>query len=293
MISKSQIQPDFNNMYGVLKIVTLVFLVFGTVDIIHAQTLPLPARTTDALSGSVVKAKIENLSVENREKEIFKEVMNGNVPEFLRDLVPISFSKALGDSVYNVTYYVVPDYLAMGSDHDYFLTPMTPILAQRIANRLKFILPTKQMVDQIWSNASVKLSPSPIPPSPQMTTIPVMWDHNIAVKAQRSEKLPEEPLGALVAGHKKDVIISNSIYGNSSRRVVIYGWHYLIGNPIQPVYAGHGESYADYSHGIRLIQDSVLINNKTHRISEILTDPEIASLFSDEGAISKPYYPSD
>ena len=291
MIAKSQIQTAFNNMCGVLKTVTLAFLVLGTVDIIHAQTLPLPARTTDALSGSVVKAKIENLSVENREKEIFKEVMNGNVPEFLRELVPISFSKALGDSIYNVTYYVVPDYLAMGSDHDYFLTPMTPVLAQRIANRLKFILPTKQMVDQIWSNASVKLSPSPIPPSPQMTTIPVMWDHNATVKAQRAEKLQEAPLGTLVSGHKKDIIISNSIYGNSSRRVVIYGWHYLNGDPIQPVYAGHGEFYADYSHGIRLIQDSVLINNKTYHISEVLTNPELAPLFSDERVIDRPYYP--
>lgn len=280
-------------MCGVLKIVILVSLILGTVDIIHAQTLPLPARATDAFSGRVVKAKIENLSVENREKEIFKQIMKGNMPEFLRDLVPISFSKTLGDSVYHVSYYVLPDYLAVGSDSDYFLMPMTPILAQKIADSLKFTLPTKQMVDQIWSKASVKLSPSPIPPSPQMTTIPVIWDHNIAVKAQRSEKLPEEPLGALVAGHKKDVIISNSIYGNSSTRVVIYGWHYLIGNPIQPVYAGHGESYADYSHGIRLIQDSVLINNKTHRISEILTDPEMASLFSDEGVIDKPCYPLD
>ena len=217
--------------------------------------------------------------------------MNGNVPEFLRELIPISFSKALGDSMYNVTYYVLPDYLAVGSDRDYFLMPLTPVLAQRIANGLKFILPTKQMVDQIWSNASVKLSPSPIPPSPQMTSIPVLWNHNITVKAQRTEKLPEEPLGALVAGHKKDVIISNRIYSNPSRRVVIYGWHYLSGDPIQPVYAGHGELYADYSHGIRLIQDSVLINNKTYRISEILANPELAPLFSDEGVIGKPYYP--
>jgi|GEM_PF-2058318 hypothetical protein len=124
-----------------------------------------------------------------------------------------------------------------------------------------------------------------------MTTIPVMWDHNNTVKAQRAEELTEEPLGALVAGHKKDVIISNRIYGNSSKRVVIYGWHFTNGNPIQPVYAGHAEAYADYSHGIRLVRDSVLINNQMYRISEILTNFEKASLFSDEGSIRKPYYP--
>lgn len=69
------------------------------------------------------------------------------------------------------------------------------------------------MVDQIWSESSVKLSPSPIASSPEMTTIPVMWDHIITVKAQRAEPLSEESVGTLVAGHKKDAIISNRIYG--------------------------------------------------------------------------------
>ncbi len=270
---------------------TVLFLLIGTPEIILAQTLPLPSRATDALSGSEIKSQIENLSVEDREEEIFNQILAGNIPDFLRDLVPISYSKTIDDSVYAVTYYVLPDYLALGSNSDYFLMPMTPILAQKLSNSLDYMLPTKQMVDQIWSNASIKLSPSPITASPQMTTIPVMWDHNVTVNAQRAEKLNEYPLGALVAGHKKDVIISNRIYGNSTKRVVIYGWHYLNGTPIQPVYAGHGESYADYSHGIRLVRDSVLINNQLYRISEVLQNPAIASLFSDEGAIRKPFYP--
>jgi hypothetical protein len=81
--------------------------------------------------------------------------MGGNVPGFLHELVPISFSKTIADSVYEVTYFVLPDYLALGSDSDYFSMPMTPILAQKISNSLDYTLLTKQMVDQIWSNASV------------------------------------------------------------------------------------------------------------------------------------------
>jgi len=272
-----------------LAVFTLIFL--GISEVLLAQTLPLPTRSQEALLGIEFKNQIENLSIENREVEIFNQIMTGNVPDFLRELVPISFSKTINNSVYNVTYFVTPDYMAVGSDNNYFLIPMTPILAQKLADSLSFTLPTKQMVDQIWSEASAKLSPSPIAASSEMTTIPVMWDHNITVKAQRAEQLSEEPLGALVAGHKKDVIISNRIYGNSSNRVVIYGWHYLNGNPIQPVYAGHSETYADYSHGIRLVRDSVLINNQSYRITEVLTDVEMASLFSDEGSIRKPYYP--
>ncbi|MDL5514644.1 hypothetical protein QSE00_22725 [Arenibacter sp. M-2] len=270
---------------------TILFLALALSGLLKAQKLPLPARSSDAISGSAFKYQIETLSVENREKQIYRQILNGNVPNFLRELSPISFSRGLKDSTYIVTYFVLPDYLAIGSDTDYFLTPMTPILAQRIAKAIGFTLPTKQMVDQIWSNASLKLPPSPIPPSPQMTTIPVMWEHNILLKRQRKKALDQAPMGVLVAGHKKDVIISNKIYKNPSPPVVIYGWHYQNGTPIQPVYAGHSETYADYSHGIRLVQDSALINNKVQLITTVLQDVDRYSLFSDEGVMEKPSYP--
>lgn len=147
------------------------------------------------------------------------------------------------------------------------------------------------MVDQIWNHAPIKLNPSPIPASPDMTTISTMWQHNVTLKAQRTETANNKPLGVLVAGHKKDVIISNKIYGKSSKRVVIYGWHYKNGEPIQPVYAGHSQAYVDYSHGIRLVQNRVLINGQPHRITDILNDSVKAPLFSDEGITEKPFYP--
>lgn len=271
----------------------LLFLALGVSGILKAQKLPLPPRSTDAIGGSTFKNKVEILSLEDRENHIYQEVLNGNVPNFLRDLAPITFSKSIKDSTYVVTYFVLPDYLAVGSDTDYFLMPMTPILAQKIAKAIGFTLPTKQMVDQIWSNASLKMAPTPIPPSPQMTTIPVMWEHNMLLKKQRKEALLQAPLGVLVAGHKKDVVISNKIYENSSKPVVIYGWHFQNGTPIQPVYAGHSETYADYSHGIRLVQDSASINHKVHLITSVLQDAEKSALFSDEGAMDKPFYPLD
>ena len=271
--------------------VVLLFLAMTASGILKAQKLPLPPRANDAISGSTFINQIDTLSVEDRENQIYQEILNGNIPTYLRDLVPISFSKTIKDSTYVVTYFVLPDYLAVGSDTDYFLMPMTPILAQKIAKAIGFTLPTKKMVDQIWSNASVKLPPSPIPPSPKMTTVPVMWEHNNRLKEQRKQALKQAPLGALVAGHKKDVIISNKIYEKSSKPVVIYGWHYQNGTPIQPVYAGHSETYADYSHGIRLVQDSALINHKVQLITSVLQDAEKSALFSDEGVIVKPFYP--
>ena len=102
------------------------------------------------------------------------------------------------------------------------------------------------------------------------------------------------PLGSLVGGHKKDVIISNRIYTNLKptvpKPVVIYGWHQTNGTPIQPVYNGHEETYADYSHGIRLVRDSMIVDGDCHDCKVLLKDPDLSALLSDEGVILRPGY---
>jgi len=148
------------------------------------------------------------------------------------------------------------------------------------------------MVDNIWSQATVKMQPESIPPSAQMTTIPVFDDHNDMVKIARDGFIPGLPLGELVSGNKKDVIISNLIYTTPApARVVIYGWHYPSGSNIQPKYAGHINTYADYSHGIRLIQNQAIVDGSSMLCSDILMSSSLHTLLSDEGALSMPYYP--
>ncbi|MFH0991595.1 MAG: T9SS type A sorting domain-containing protein [bacterium] len=71
---------------------------------------------------------------------------------------------------------------------------------------------------------------------------------------------------------------------------MIYGWHKLDGTPIQPVYNGHEQTYADYSHGIRLVKDTVLVDGIPRFLSSVLADPVYHLLLSDEGIISIPYY---
>jgi len=271
----------------------IYFLFFVQVlSVSFSQTLNLPPRPAGALSGSQFATLVWDFTLTDRENAVYSQIMSGNIPDFQRNLVPITYNQTVNGTSYNITYYVLPDYMAVGYDTNYFLIPMTPVLAQRLCNSLKSTLPTRKMVDQIWSNATVKLSPSPIAPSPAMTTIPVMWQHNQTVWSQRQPLLSSHPLGELVGGTKKDVVISNKIYGNPSpNRVVIYGWHYLNGSPIQPLYSGHEESYADYSHGIRLIQDSITINGQPGKITDILKNDLLYPLFSDEGKIPVPYYP--
>jgi len=255
-----------------------------------AQTLNLTARPADALSGSLFTNLVAYAARDDRENWIYAQVIAGNVPGWLLTLKPINTSIA----GHTGTFYVTPDYLAIGSDEDYFLTPCTPILAQRLATRLGCSLPTRRMVNQIWTNATVKLNPQPIAPSAEMITMPVFAWHNYMVRTQRNTFTNAQPLGALVSGDKKDVACSTLIYSNLQsgvpKPVVIYGWHFASGSPIQPLYNGHEETYADYSHGIRLVQSAMTVDGTGNNTSNVLQSATLSGLLSDEGVIPLPYY---
>ncbi len=258
------------------------------------QELKIKNRDPDALTGSVFAVTIadNSLSFQEREKKIWKEIRSGNIPGFYRKLIQIKDTVNLGNKVYDVSYYVLPDYLAVGSDSDYFYCPMSPVLAQHVARFFKCALPTRKMVDQIYQAALVKMTPEPVPPSNEMNTVPVFIRHNDLVHAQRKKTKDRFPLGSLVAGNKKDVVISNKIYpDNNHLKVVIYGWHKPDGKPIQPLYGGHTADWVDYSHGIRLVQRKINVNGRGMKIRRVLKSRELHLLLSDEGIISKPSYP--
>src|SRR5690606_27562682 len=100
-----------------------------------------------------------------------------------------------------------------------------------------------------------------------MTSVPIFLRHNATVLAEPRD----QPLGALVAGHKKDVVIANQVFA-TPERVAIYGWHRPDGTPIQPLYTRHAATWVDYSHGIRLVQRRALVNGLPRPIDEVLAD---------------------
>lgn len=263
--------------------VCLLWLVSFTTAI--SQTLNVPPRPADAPNGTQFTNIVTTLSRDERESRMLAEIVRGNVPNFLRTLKPISVSSG----GHSATYYVTPDYLAIGDDADYFLAPMTPLLAQRLCDLLGYTLPTRKMVNQIWTNAAVKMTPRTIGASPEMTTVPVFAWHNFMVRTQRNGFTNSFPLGALVGGNKKDVIISARIYTNFAtpsitETVVIYGWHQTSGSPIQPLYNGHEETYADYSHGVRLVQMSLTVDGNANTVTNVLKTPALAPVLSDDSA---------
>ena len=79
-----------------------------------------------------------------RENWIYAQVAIGNVPNWMRNLARVSTSAVINGVTHNASYYIIPDYLAIGSDNDYFLEPMTPMLAQRLSVLLNCTLPRAQ-----------------------------------------------------------------------------------------------------------------------------------------------------
>jgi len=260
-------------------------LVLATIA--SAQVLPLPPRATNAPAGNAFAQQIISSQGWERDREIQAQILAGNVPESLRHLVPVTVSSASGGRTNSLTFYVTPDYLGIGTDDDFFRAPMMPATAQRIADELHCTMPTRKMADAIYSQAKVKLVPQPIPPSAAMTTVPVFLAHNEIVHTQLVALAA--PPAALVAGHQKDVVISARL-ADSPGKVAIYGWHRINGAAIQPLYLGHSESWVDYSHGIRLIANNVFLNGTNTTAAQVLADPELCNLLSDEGVVTSPRY---
>lgn len=247
---------------------------------------PFAARAADAATGSQFMAEVAGLSRAAREDRIVEEILGGNVPGFLRTFIPVTVTATIGGTPTQATYYVTPDYLCIGQDADFARIPMTPLIAQPIADALGCLMPTRKMVNDIWSAALVKLAPQPISP----TTVDIMlatthFRHHEMVEQQRAG----QPLGLLIAGIKKDVVITPLLLSNPNK-VAIYGWHYQSGTPIQPLYLGHEISYVDYSHGIRLVRDKMLVNGVEMSVADVLADPSLCVLLSDEGVVTVPHY---
>ena len=152
--------------------------------IASAQILPLPPRATNAPTGNAFAKQITSLGIAERDLEIAAQILGGNVPDWMRRPVPVTISRIIDGQSNSLTFFVTADYLGVGTEDDFFRTPMMPMTAQRIADRLGCVLPTRVMVDAIYNAAKVKLEPQPISPSAAMTTVPVFIKHNEAVQAQ-------------------------------------------------------------------------------------------------------------
>ena len=243
----------------------------------------IPPRSLQALTGSQFADSVSNVDRQQRERAILGQLFEGNLPGFLRKLAPVKLTYELASGkTLAATIFVVPEYLAIGSDHDFLRIPMNLHTAVAIANRFGFVLPTKKMVDAIYDHSPCQFKPQPLPAGPQMMSTEYYRVHNAMIEKQSETR--GFPFGALVSGHKKDVVVTNRLTKRPGQ-IAIYGWHRGAGAPIQPLSTVHGAGYADYSHGIRLVSRLAMIEGRLRCVHDILQDSVLANVLSDEGAI--------
>jgi hypothetical protein len=209
--------------------------------------------------------------------------MAGNVPTHLRNLQPVRLSGIAGGRQTEIVICVTPDYLAVGSDADHVRVPLGLPAALRVAETFGMMLPTTRMVDAIYAQADVRLSPRPMTPGPQMSSTDYFHRHDRTVDAQLAEAGGRD--GLLLAGHKKDLVIANRLSRNRGR-VAIYGWHRSNGDPIQPLSTVHGAYYADYSHGIRLVSRTAYVNGEAVDLRSLLTSGTYAAILNSDGPLT-------
>lgn len=242
------------------------------------------APSPSGASGTEIMNGVAALTREERETVLIEEVRAGNVPAFSKQFATIRISgiDAKG-KFHTASYQVAPDYLAVGTDNDFVRIPLTPMAAQPLADSLGCSLPTRKMVDQIYKQAAVKLEPRPL--TVDRDSLDTFVQHSKIIETQRAGKR----LGALVGGIKKDVVITNLLQ-QRTHRVAIYGWHLLSGAPIQPLTTVHVDWYVDYSHGIRLVKRKMIVDGEPRDLWDVLKDPDLCFLLSDEGPIPVPHY---
>lgn len=245
-------------------------------------TSTIPDRSLSFVTGSGWVAANLNTSGAAREANILAEFKKGNMPDFLRNFIEVTVSNG-ADSI---TYKVMADYLCIGSDYDYVRVPMNPHTAQAIADQYDCTLITRKMTNDIWKQSPNKLEPRPWGPpyNADMEKTHRIGTHSNTIKKQLVGKDPF----ALTSGHKKDVVLTNKLSPhNPNKRVAIYGWIQLNGKPIQDLNtSSHDDKYADYSHGVRLVDNYAVVNGQPMRMRDVFTHPAYSKLVSDEGPLT-------
>ena len=204
---------------------------------------------------------------------------------------------------------VQSDVVAVGSFEDHVRMPLSTPYAQSVANLTGALLPTPWIEYAIWRSAPVKLDPVAVVPN-QYANLEQYAVHSRIIDEELAARavIP----GTLVAGIKKGVVIANFY---KTGKVLLFGWYryHLVGKdgrlsvelapdvfddgkqigadnrqPIQPKSNVHAEGYVDYSHGIRLVAPTCLVNGQRMETAAVYTHPTLYKLVNPDVANSQP-----
>ncbi|MBN1170281.1 hypothetical protein JXA56_04605 [Candidatus Micrarchaeota archaeon] len=259
---------------------------------------PLPPRKKDALRGSQFMTGIKMIYGPEYESAVIREVMSGNVPDFMRpeNWREVTLTGTVDGMEVEIIIRVAPDYLAIGSNEDYVRVPLSPVALQRLAGQLDMALPTKKVVDAVYVQAKkenglldlidageisretgMKLDRS----TKYMLSPEFAWSQSVIADGKIKQR--NLPKYGIVCGQKKDVIIHQVPKEHRGNLV-----QYRPNHPQGLDYGAHPKDHSDYSLGARFVDQHVTVRIRGNRVTEIearygdiINDPKFYKILSD------------
>lgn len=270
--------------------------------------LNLPKRPDNALSGSEFVEKVLGVDLEKfktnprqlgalskieRENAILEQIESGNIPDFLRRPKAVIIKGPGGGEVKT---YVMPDYIAVGSDKDFVRVPLSPIIAQALALKYGWNLPTKTIVEETYAQAGKRVvGPSYSHPAEFQLNSAYLDSSGFYLRSDQDiqAQLKGVAPGTLVAGAKKELVVSPQVAVRlagvpAGEAIDFYGLYGEDGIPIQRT-PGHGREagyrHTEYALGVRFVSPVLVVTKasgerKVIRMDDALRDPEIAKIIS-------------
>jgi hypothetical protein len=245
--------------------------------ILGKAMIKLPPRADDARGGTEIGQVLRGLMGQPRDEVFISHILAGNLPDAVRNLVPVTVM-ANGNTL---QYYVSSDVLSVGGSDDYLRISLNGKSAKKMLDQIDCTMPTKKMCDDIWRLADLKLNPRPMGASKNMMDTPTLVGHNLLI----DKEIAGRPF-TLLTGHKKDTVICKHLLDDRSR-TAIYGWfnpstgQAIQGPGVQS--SAHSWDYQDYSQAIRLVSRRAQLNNQPIDLYDVLNDPQYSYLISEEG----------
>lgn len=231
-----------------------------------------PSQPSNSIGASVFMRSTAGKSAAEIDRLAADLVIKGNFPSFLRKLVPLKINKGSQSIIIRVS----SDFMCIGTDTDYMIWAFSAPQCQRIVDVFKCIIPTVALTEEIYKQAKIKLpaktpsmtganingkeySPSSFVSSKYMVSPKGMQIHDDMIRNQLESYDNYRP-GVLVAGHKKDVVIDDSVPSN---RLGMHGLYNRQGKPIQGgALTPHDNNHIEYGMALRLVDRQCLFDGE-------------------------------
>jgi len=163
-------------------------------------------------------------------------------------------------------------------------------MADAVAEFFDAYLPTTRIGDLAFLQADARLVPQNQIPNKRMARTHRMIAHHLAVERARAGR------GGLVRDGGKDWATSNLV---DAHHAINFGWHKQGatfkspgGLPVlQGVSNWHDADHVDYSQVIHLVRGDMVVAGQKRQLVDVMRDPKLCALVSDEGPIKHPRHP--